>query len=94
MTPDYESAALRAAETLIKYGINSTPVVPILILNQLPDVLLVSFESLSNDMDQSRQCVMSMMGEKNQDAFTSVQTTPDGRKLYIVTYNNRFIGFS
>lgn len=87
MTPDYESAALRAAETLIKYGINSTPVVPILILKQLPDVLLVSFESLSNDMDQSRQCVMSMMGEKNQDAFTSVQTTPDGRKLYIVTYN-------
>ena len=86
MTPDYESAALRAAETLIKYGINSTPVVPILILKQLPDVLLVSYESLSNDMEQSRQCVMSMMGEKNQDAFTTVQVA-NGRKLYIVTYN-------
>lgn len=86
MTPDYEKAALIASETLIKFGINSAPVAPVLILNQLPDVMLVSFESLSNDLEKSRQCVMSMMGEKNQDAFTTVQIIGN-QKRHIVTYN-------
>ena len=86
MTPDYEKAALTASETLIKYGINSTPVAPLLILQQLPDVLLVSYESMSRDMDTSRQCVMSMIGEKNQDAFTTF-LDDNGKKHYIVAYN-------
>lgn len=88
MKPDYEKAASLAAETLIKYGIDSAPVVPMDILRKLPGVLVISYESLSNDMDSSRQCVMSLYGEKNQDAFTTVNIR-DGKPQYIVTYNQR-----
>ena len=86
MTPDYERAAVAAAETLIKYGINSAPVSPLPILKRLPGVLVVSFESLANDIGLARECVISMMGDHNQDACTTVNMTPSGPK-YLVAYN-------
>ena len=88
MTPDFETAALRATETLIKYGISSTPVDPLPILKQIPGVLTVSYESMSTDMDRDRSCMMSLFGEKNQDAFTSVNYK-DGKPQYLVTFNQR-----
>ena len=88
MTPDFETAALRATETLIKYGISSTPVDPLPILKQIPGVLTVSYESMSTDMDLDRSCMMSLFGEKNQDAFTSVYYK-DGKPQYLVTFNQR-----
>ena len=88
MTPDYQRAATKAAETLIKYGISSAPVDPLLILKRLPGVLAVSYESMSSDVDQDRRCVMSLFGEKNQDAFTSVNYK-DGKPQYLVTFNQR-----
>lgn len=89
MTPDYLNAAIKATETLIKYGISSAPVSPLPILKKIPGVIVVSYESMSNAVDQDRQCVISLFGEKNQDAFTSVNIHPDGRKHYLVTYNQR-----
>ena len=86
MTPDYQLAATKATETLIKFGINSAPVDPLPILKNTPGVLVVSYQSLSDDLDQDRQCVIETFGEKNQDAFTSVNIK-DGKKLYIVTFN-------
>lgn len=88
MTPDYERAAIKATETLIKYSIDTSPVIPLQILRKIPGVMVVSYEALSSDVEQSRQCVMSVYGEKNQDAFTTVQVVGD-KKWYIVTYNQR-----
>ena len=88
MTPDFQTAAIRATETLIKYGIFSAPVDPLLILKRIPGVLAVSYESMSSDVDQDRRCVMSLFGEKNQDAFTSVNYK-DGKPQYLVTFNQR-----
>ena len=88
MTPDYQLAATKATETLIKYRIDSAPVSPLPILKRTPGVLVVSYQKMSDDMDQDRQCVIDMFGEKNQDAFTSVNLK-DGKKLYIVTYNQK-----
>lgn len=88
MTPDYERAAAMATETLVRFGINSAPVVPMMILKQLPDVITISYEALSERMDQDRQCVMSVFGEGNQDAFTTVQMK-NGKPQYIVTFNQR-----
>ena len=88
MTPDYNRAAIKATETLIKYEINSAPVSPLPILKKIPGVLVVSYESMSNDVDLDRQCVMSLFGETNQDAFTSVNVK-DGKTYYLVTYNQR-----
>ena len=86
MTPDYQLAATKATETLIKFGINSAPVDPLPILKNTPGVLVVTYQSLSDDLDQDRQCMIETFGEKNQDAFTSLNLK-DGKKLYIVTYN-------
>ena len=88
MTPDYLRAATKAAETLIRFGITATPVSPLTILNQTPGVLVVSYETVSNDVDLDRRCVIPMFGEKNHDAFTSVNMK-DGKPQYIVTYNQR-----
>ena len=88
MIPDYQLAATKATETLIKFRIDSAPVSPLPILKKIPGVLVVSYQKMSDDMDQDRQCVIDMFGEKNQDAFTSVNLK-DGKKLYIVTYNQK-----
>ena len=86
MTPDYQKAAIKATETLIKFGINSAPVSPLPILKKIPGVLVVSYETMSNDVAQDRQCLISLFGDKNQDAFTSVDFK-DGKPHYLVTYN-------
>ena len=88
MTPDYQRAAIAATETLISHGINSAPVSPLPILKSLPGVLVVSYQSLSENVSQDRRCVMSQFGAGNQDAFTSVLVS-EGKPHYIVTYNQR-----
>lgn len=88
MKPDYQLAATKAAETLIKFGINSAPIDPLPILKKIPGVLVVSYQEMSDDVEQDRQCVIDMFGEKNQDAFTSVKVKEEN-KHYIVTYNQK-----
>ena len=88
MTPDYELAATKATETLIKFGINSAPIDPLPILKKIPGVLVVSYQTMSDDVEQDRQCVIDMFGDKNHDAFTSVNLK-DGKKHYLVTYNQK-----
>lgn len=87
MKPDYQKAAVKAAETLIKHGINSSPVSPLPILKNTPGVLVFSYQAISDKIDQDRRCVISMFGD-NQDAFTTVNMQ-DGKPQYIVTYNQR-----
>jgi len=50
MKPDFETAALRAAETLVTYGINSAPVSPLPILKKIPGVFVVTFQAISDDI--------------------------------------------
>lgn len=88
MTPDYQSAAIKAAEILIKYGINSAPVDPLCILKKIPGTIVISYEKLSKDVGMDRRCVISLFGETNQDAFTSYNVK-DGEPQYIVTYNQQ-----
>lgn len=88
MTPDYENAALKATETLIKHGISSAPISPLPILKKTPGVLVVSYETMSNDMGTERKCMIEIFGEKNQDAFTSVNINDD-KHQYLVTYNQK-----
>ena len=86
MTPDYTPAAIKATETLIKYQVKTAPVAPLPILKSMPGVLCMSFDSVSKEIDADRKCVLSMLGEKNQDAVTIVNLV-DGKKQYLVTYN-------
>ena len=87
MTPDYERAAIAAAETLVKYGISSAPVSPLPILKRIPGVLVISYADMSAAMQQDRCDVISLFGD-NQDAFTTVSIR-DGKTQYVVTYNQQ-----
>ena len=88
MQPDYERAALRATEILIEHGIKSAPVSPLPILKSIPNVLVMSYEDVATVANMDRRCVMSLFGDRNQDAFTSVDEIK-GVKHYLVTYNQR-----
>lgn len=86
MKPDYQRAAIKAAETLIQHGIKAAPVSPLPILKNTPGVIVVSYEEMSEEMGMDRDCVISMFGQHSRDAFTSVNIV-NGKKQYLVTYN-------
>lgn len=87
-TPDIENAAIKAAETLVKYHITSAPVAPLPILKQIPGVLVVSFAEMAERMSTDRSAVISLFGDGNQDAVTSLKLI-NGKIHYVVAYNQR-----
>ena len=88
MKPDYEKAAIKAAETLIKYGICSAPVLPLPIIKRMPGVLVVSFAEMSQSSGIDRKNLVTMFGNENQDAVTSVHNK-NGKLVYLVAFNQR-----
>ena len=88
MKPDYENAAIKATETLIRYGISSAPVSPLPILKKIPGVFLVSFEEMSKLAGFDRKELVMSCGECNQDAVTTV-LVDDEKLRYIVAYNQK-----
>ena len=92
MTPDYESAAIKAAEILIRFGIKSAPVDPLPVLKQLPGVFVLSFEEMSEISSISRSSLLCMCGENSQDAVTTVNVE-DGKLRYLVAFNQKLPSF-
>ena len=88
MTPDFQKAATKALETLIKYGIKTAPVDPLPILKQIPGVLVMSFSEMSDCVGMDRNNLISTFGLTNMDATTTVRND-NGKKTYIVAYNMR-----
>ena len=88
MTPDYERAALKAAETLIENKISTAPVLPLPIFKRQPGVLVLSFTEMSSRIGIARDNILTTLETENHDAVTSVHFD-DGWLRYIVTYNQR-----
>ena len=86
MKPDYERAAIKAAEILIKHNIRTAPVDPFPILKQTPGVLVMSFQEMSAITNTDRKEIINMFGCSNQDAVTTVFIDGDDVR-YIVSYN-------
>ena len=86
MKPDYERAAVKAAEILIKYNIGTAPVDPFPILKKMPGVLVMSFQEMSDRTKIDRKDILNMYGCSNQDAVTTVFLDGDDVR-YIVSYN-------
>lgn len=86
MTPDYERAAIKATETLIKHQIGTAPVDPLPLLKTTPGVLVFTFEEVSNQTNVDRKDILNSLGCKNQDAVTTV-FIDEGQPKYVVTYN-------
>lgn len=74
MDPNYKRAAIKASETLEKYGINSSPVDSLRILSKFPNVRLFPFNIVSPD------------NGKAWDAMTCVRKKGDTFQ-YVVMYN-------
>ena len=88
MKPDYEKAATKAVETLIKYDICSAPILPLPILKKMPGVLVVSFTEMSQSSGIDRKNIVTMFGNENQDAITSVYMK-NGKLIYLIAFNQR-----
>lgn len=88
MTPDYDRAAIAAAEILIKYGISTAPVDPIPIFKKADNFNVVTFTEMSRMIGMSRQDLVSTFEAENHDAVSSVYLK-NGEKHYLVAYNMR-----
>ena len=83
MTADLDKAAVMAAETLIKYQIKKTPVSPLPILEQMDNVIVISFSEMGDLAGMDRKDVVPLFG-KSRDAITSIH----GGSSYVVAYNS------
>lgn len=88
MKPNYDKAATKAMEILIQYGITSAPIDPLPILKRMPGVLLVSFTEMSQSIGIERKNLVTMFGNENQDAVTSVHWK-NGKLVYLIAFNQR-----
>ena len=86
--PDCLSAAVKASEVLIQYGICTAPVDPLPVLKNWPGVFVVSFTEMSEHLGIDRKDLVSICGDPNQDAVTSVHFDGDSVR-YIVAYNQQ-----
>ena len=87
-TPDYERAAIKATEMLIKHKINTAPVIPLPIFKRTPGCVVLSFTEMSARIGIERNHLVTMFDEENHDAVTSIHMD-DGKLRYLVTYNQR-----
>ena len=88
MTPDFQTATIKAYETIIKHDISSAPVDALPIIRRLPGVFVVSFTEMSYSIGIRRETLLTTIGEQCQDAVTSVRRNGD-KLYYIVAYNQR-----
>lgn len=88
MKPRIDLAATKALETLIRYHITAAPVLPLPILKSLPGVLVLSFAEMSQLSGVERKNLISMFGDGNNDAVTSVHSK-GGKLAYLIAYNQR-----
>jgi hypothetical protein len=83
---DHDKAARLAAETLVKYGANTSPISPLPMLEQMGNVVAVSFSDISASSGIRWNALLPIFG-KNRDAVTSLHTE-NGRSFYVVAYNS------
>lgn len=83
---DYNKAAVLAAETLVKYNVRSCPVSPLPILEQMGNVIVISFADVSDISGIRRSDIIPLFG-KNRDAVSSIHNE-NGNPFYVVAYNS------
>lgn len=88
MTPDYERAAVKATETIIKYRIATAPVAPLPILQSIKGTMVLSYADAAQSIGLERENLIAMFGKENQDAATFARKI-NGKLCYIVIYNQR-----
>ena len=88
MTPDYDRAATKAAETLVKYNVCSAPVDPIPIIKKAPGFNVVTFTEMSRMIGMDRNDLVSTFETENHDAVSAVMIK-NGKPHCLIAYNMR-----
>lgn len=88
MTPDFDLAAVKAMEILIKYNVTETPIVPLPILLQYQGVRVISFAKMANEASIERDELVPLF-VANQDAATFNLSEGIDDVRYVVVYNTR-----
>ena len=88
MTADFLTAAIKSAEILIESDIVKTPIDPLPLLKNFPNVLVIPFAEVAHKVGMERETLIDMLGNESRAAVTSIEKT-DGETHYIVTYNQR-----
>lgn len=87
--PDYDSAAIAAMKILIERNITETPVNPLPILLEYPNVRVLPFTKMATDARMERKDLVPMFAS-NQDAATFHLNMPEMENVeYVVVYNMR-----
>lgn len=83
---DFRTSAVKAYETLINFGVCKTPVSPLSILEQMKDVVLLTFDELGEKIGTDCRNVSTMFG-KFRDAFSTICHTSE-KQTRVVAYND------
>ena len=84
MTPNFERATSKAESIIRQHGIAC----PMTILKKTPGVLVTSYAETSESVGIDRDNLMTMFGDHDQDAFTTVKIE-NGKTVYLVMYNRQ-----
>ena len=90
MEPNYELAALKATEMLIKHNISTAPVIPLPVFKRTPGCIVLSFTEMSSRIGVDRNNLLAMFDEEHHDAVTSTHFE-NGKLRYLITYNQRLL---
>lgn len=85
MNPDFNTAATKAAETLIKYGVKFAPVSPLSILEKMDTVIIKPFAEIFDSKDEDLCALLDTFG-RSEGAVSSVHQM-GGKPWYVVAYN-------
>ena len=85
-TPNLDTAAIEATKLLITRQIKTTPIDTLALMKNTPNVLLLSFAEIALLNNVNRDDIISLVGDKNQDALTAV-SNENGTLSYTVMYN-------
>ena len=86
MNPDFQRAAIVAAETLVHFNVSTTPVSPFPILKKINNVRLIPFAKVAETVNKDREDVIDTFGIESGAAVTTM-IQDNGKVYYFVTYN-------
>ena len=82
---DYEKAARAASETLVRYGVKTTAVSSIPILEQMGNVAVVSFAEMSKIAGIDQPDLMPMFGKYRTSSLLSIRKEDLGGMSWRIT---------
>lgn len=88
MIADYQTAAVKAAETLVNFNVCAAPVLPLPILKKLQNVVVVPFAEMAQRMGKERETLLDVFGVESRAAVTTIKEI-NGKPCYFVAYNQQ-----